>query len=189
LGQRVLKWLTNIVIIIVALLAIIGLLLPALFSARSVIVYSGSMEPTLPVGCLAVISPVEPASIKIGDIIAFHPTADPKVTIAHRVVEIIEGTSLSFRTKGDANDAADMDSVPAANLVGRITWDVPYIGYGLDRVNDFVRTIWGLVLLVCVPTVLIFYNTIKEMIYPVNLRQKRKELLVKRRQQWRAHTR
>lgn len=105
--KRLIKWVTNIVLVLVVLIAILGLLLPAIFSSRLVIVYSGSMEPALPVGSLVVMSPVEPTSIMVGDIIAFNPPANPDVIICHRVIEVTDGESPAFCTKGDANEVPD----------------------------------------------------------------------------------
>ena len=105
--KRLTKWVSSIVLALAVLVAIFGLLLPSIFSSRLVVVYSGSMEPALPVGSLLVISLVEPTSITVGDIIAYHPPANPNVLITHRVIEIKNGGTLTFCTKGDANEIPD----------------------------------------------------------------------------------
>ena len=49
----------------------------------------------------------------------FDPEGNGLSVVTHRVVEIVqENGSLSFRTKGDANNVEDKTPVPAENLVG-----------------------------------------------------------------------
>jgi signal peptidase I len=97
---------------------------------RTVTVLSGSMAPGMPVGAVAILVPVDPAAVKVGDVITFQaPTADHPV-VTHRVVEILEGgTHPVFRTRGDANRSADpwsarIESSPAWRRVAV----VPYAG-------------------------------------------------------------
>ena len=98
-----------------------------------VVVYSGSMEPRIPVGALAVTKPVPSRSIEVGDVITF---ADPYVAhklVTHRVVRIVkrQNRALAYRTKGDANAVRDPWLVELPNEVGRFKLAVPYVGYGL----------------------------------------------------------
>jgi signal peptidase len=86
---------------------------------RTVTVLSGSMGPGMPVGAVAFLVPVNPAAVKVGDVITFQaPIADHPV-VTHRVVEILEGGAHPvLRTKGDANASADpwtarIESAPA----------------------------------------------------------------------------
>lgn len=97
---------------------------------RTVTVLSGSMGPGMPVGAVAVLAPVNPAAVKVGDVITFQaPIADHPV-VTHRVVEILEGGPHPvLRTKGDANLSADpwsarIESSPAWRRVAV----VPYAG-------------------------------------------------------------
>jgi signal peptidase len=119
-----------------ALLALSALVLlmaglgPLTGAYRTVTVLSGSMGPGMPVGAVAVLVPVNPAAVKVGDVITFQaPIADHPV-VTHRVVEILEGGAHPvFRTKGDANLSADpwsarIESSPAWRRVAV----VPYAG-------------------------------------------------------------
>ncbi len=100
---------------------------------------SGSMEPQLKVGDLVVTRPVEPEAIVMGDIITFYPTDIHENLLTHRVIDIEKNSPLSFKTKGDASDIADPFTVPARNLVGRICFRTPYLGY----VARFLKTPTG----------------------------------------------
>lgn len=117
------------------------------FGWRVDAVSSGSMEPQLKVGSLAVTRPVEPATIEAGDIITFRPTTVGENLISHRVIDIRQASGLYFVTKGDANNSPDPFTVPARNLVGKICFRAPYLGY----VTEFLKTPWGFMLAVVIP--------------------------------------
>ena len=109
------------------------------------------MEPELKVGSLVVARPVEPEAIVVGDIITFHSIAVGEGVITHRVTGIGRSASLHFQTKGDANDDPDPFTVPARNLVGRICFYVPYLGY----VTEFLKTPVGFTVAVAIPGVIV----------------------------------
>jgi signal peptidase I len=99
---------------------------------RPVVVYSGSMRPTLGVGSLAVDRVVPASSVHVGDVITFD---DPYVKgrlVTHRVAQIVPTKyGLAYRTKGDANAARDPWAVRLGGNVGHVAFDVPVAGYVL----------------------------------------------------------
>lgn len=119
--------------------------IPVVGSIQSFIVLTGSMEPTLPVGSL--IYTQKANTYKVGDVIAFKNASD--VTVTHRVVDIIgKGDSLSYKTKGDANNRDDAALIPAGKVLGRTFFMIPFIGYFIN----FLRTPFGFASLVIFPT-------------------------------------
>ncbi|MCJ7560827.1 signal peptidase I, partial [Candidatus Bathyarchaeota archaeon] len=78
-------------------------------------VYTGSMEPAIPVGGIVVIKPVDSETLKTGDIICFQLSEDTSVT--HRIVNITDGGLV---TKGDANDGPDQWTVKKENVIGKV---------------------------------------------------------------------
>jgi signal peptidase len=109
---------------------------------------SGSMEPQLKVGDLVVAWPVKPETIVVGDVITLRPVSAGQDMITHRVFSIGQGSSLSFKTKGDANSIPDPISVPAQNILGKVCFHVPYLGY----VTEFLKTKYGFLLALVVPS-------------------------------------
>jgi len=109
-------------------------------------VYSGSMEPAIPVGGIVVVKPVNPETLREGDIICFRFSESTSVT--HRIVNV---TDEGFRTKGDANEGPDQGMVEKENVIGKVIFIVPFIGY----LGYFVRTPIGFILLVILPAGLI----------------------------------
>ena len=94
------------------------------------------MRPTLDVGDVVIVVKAPADAIQPGDIIQFREAEG--TTTVHRVVEIqeIEG-NMVFITQGDANSAPDTDPVLAANLVGRVIFDIPRVGWAAIAVKDF----------------------------------------------------
>jgi signal peptidase len=93
------------------------------------VVQTSSMEPAVPTGSLAVVAPVEPAAVRVGDVVAFRPPADADRVVLHRVTRVSQGRELRyFQTKGDANDEADATPVPVSAVEGRLRWHLRGIG-------------------------------------------------------------
>jgi len=97
---------------------------------KPVAVYSGSMEPTIPVGALALDRAIPARDVGVGDVITF---SDPYVKgrlVTHRVIDILQTPhGLAYRTKGDANPGRDPWTIRLAGDVGRVSFSVPVVGY------------------------------------------------------------
>lgn len=115
-----------------AVVAVFSYLALIALGYKPVVVYSGSMVPTLRVGSLTVDRSVPSASVRVGDVVTF---ADPYVKgrlVTHRVVRIFHTPhGLAYRTKGDANTARDPWTIRLPGRVGRVAFSIPYAGYAL----------------------------------------------------------
>ena len=111
-------------------------------------VYTGSMEPAIPVGSVVVIKPVDTETLNIGDIICFRLSESATTTVTHRIINI---TNEGFTTKGDANEDSDQWIVKKENVIGKAIFTIPYVGY----LGYFVRTPIGFILLIIIPASLI----------------------------------
>lgn len=88
-------------------------------------VASGSMEPTIPFGSLAVAVPGEPA---VGDVVVYwSPVGANQIHRVYRVEER-DGQAYYF-TRGDANGATDSFAVPGKDVRGVVERHVPYLGH------------------------------------------------------------
>ncbi len=108
-------------------------------------------------GDLIIIKSAKPEDVKIGDVISFYdPESGGTAVVTHRVIalEVDEktGALVSFRTRGDNNNTADLVSIPAKNLVG--IWTGKVIG-GAGSVAMFLQSTPGLILCIAVPIVLL----------------------------------
>ena len=117
-------------------------------------VYTGSMEPAIPVGSVVVIKPVDPETLKVGDIICFQFSEPTSIT--HRIINI---TNEGFITKGDANEDPDQWIVKKENVIGKAVFTIPFIGY----IGYFVRTPIGFILLIIIPASLIIIIEIRNI--------------------------
>jgi signal peptidase len=119
-----LSGLTVFLVVAYALLFLLGY--------RPVAVYSGSMVPTLGVGSLAVDRPVSAREVRKGDVITFSDPYVPGRLVTHRIVRVFHTKQgLAYWTKGDANPARDPWAIKLPAQVGRLSFEVPYVGYGL----------------------------------------------------------
>jgi signal peptidase len=172
-----LYWLLLIVLLVIAgSTALSALGLPQEY--KLFVVQSGSMEPTIRTGGLVVVKPE--SQYKKDDIITFkiQPQADiknPNLLITHRIVDIkdINGQTF-FITKGDANNTPDMEQRPLGNVLGKVIFSIPYLGYPVG----FAKTQNGFILLIVIPSTIIVYSelmTIKnETIKLLKERKKRR---------------
>jgi signal peptidase I len=112
-------------------------------------IVSGSMAPAIGVGELVFVKPVSQFSdIKTGDMITF--VVNKHLTVAtHRVVGINEKEE-TLETKGDANETKDANPVSYENVVGKVVWHLPYLGY----VNTIAGNTKGKVMLICLLSLL-----------------------------------
>lgn len=154
--KRALGWAVNVILIWLIVIVVALFLLPRFGGWRFDAVLSGSMEPALPVGGVVFIKPVEPADIGPGDIIAYR---SGELLITHRIVDVIDEGELSFITKGDANESPDLSPVPAASVVGKVIFDVPYLGY----LAAFVKTPLGFLLAIVLPGLAIIGLELKNL--------------------------
>lgn len=121
---------------VVLLITIAGMGLFALRNFPPIIPIDGdSMYPTLRRNDLIRIKRVDPKAIQKGDIIIVRVPSFARKShnypplIAHRVNGILtDGQRLVFRTAGD-NTGADPFAVRPSDLVGRMGFHIPYIGF------------------------------------------------------------
>lgn len=129
---------------VAAALGIAGALavVPAVSSARTLTVLSGSMSPSIPIGSVVVVRPVDPKSVSVGDVVTYattNPLSGANELVTHRVAAVGNGRAEpAFITKGDANRVADDRVVDASQLRGRVWYHVPWAGSIRDAV--FTRT-------------------------------------------------
>lgn len=136
-------------------------LLPIKNNFKLLSVMSGSMRPTLDVGELVVVKPV--ANYKVGDIITFKDpsvVSDKKAVITHRIHEIIQSSdSISYKTKGDANNAPDADLIKKDDVIGKFIFGIRYVGYLIV----YVKTLPGLIIIIVIPATIIIYEEVKKI--------------------------
>jgi signal peptidase len=113
-------------------------------------VLGGSMEPTIHKGSIVLVKHIDSANLAVKNVITFKDSNNE--IVSHRIVAINgSGKTLSFTTRGDANNANDNNPVPAENVIGKVGVSIPYVGY----IINFTQTKAGLLVLIIIPGVLI----------------------------------
>lgn len=108
------------------------LAVPPMTGHRTMVVLSGSMEPTLQIGDVVVDQKVNVLDVKVDDIITFRDPIKKKRTVTHRVRAMkVENGSVEFTTRGDSNTTDENWKIVASGKVGRVVLRVPKVGYVL----------------------------------------------------------
>lgn len=147
-----LKIINYMIVSIVLILAffLVGI---KIFGFQIYSVLSGSMEPNYHVGSLVYIKKVEQKELKKGDTITFYLSENTIAT--HRIKEVVnEDNKIYYRTKGDANEIDDAKLTPYENVIGKVIFSIPLLGYLSTFMQrppgNFVAVGIGIVLIVIV---------------------------------------
>jgi signal peptidase len=128
-------------VLVLALLALAVPLavIPALNGGKALTVLTGSMQPTLNPGDVAVVYPVQSFDeIELGDVVTFMPKPDDPTLVTHRAVAWAtrpDGERLLI-TQGDANNAED-EPIREKQVRARLAYSVPWVGKVLQYGSDF----------------------------------------------------
>ena len=97
-----------------------------------------SMQSVLPQGSFILVKQTEGKDLEVGDDITFAEN-DTKL-ITHRIIQIYEDYEDSgqrgFQTKGVDNPAPDVNIVYEGNIVGKVIWNAPYLGFAFEFVGN-----------------------------------------------------
>jgi signal peptidase I len=144
-----------------------GLLLvvPTLLGLDRYVIVGGSMGPTIERGSLVFDEDVPVSELAVGDVITYVPPASTGITrfVTHRIVEVdVDDAGMrSFRTKGDANAAADpwTFELPAERQ-NRVRFTVPFAGHVLLVLSDPSKR----VLLIGIPAGLVAVRALLDLV-------------------------
>ena len=109
--------------------ALILFILLHLLGFKSVVVLTDSMEPMISPFSLVIVSPE--SDIRIGDVVLYEvELSKKKYKVLHRVIDIKEKKGqIVYITKGDNRRYADAWYVSRENIIGKLLFSVPYVGY------------------------------------------------------------
>jgi len=144
-------------IVVIALLLVISVF-PITGNYKIMIVQSGSMAPAIKMGSIVVVKPAD--DYKIGDVITFGPYTRTKAPTSHRIydIKVTEGQAV-YITKGDANNAPDAREISKRDVLGKVLFSVPYVGFAVD----FAKKPLGFALIIIVPAAIIVFDEIKKI--------------------------
>jgi signal peptidase I len=115
------------------------LVLPAALGWQRYVIVSGSMTGTYDRGSLVLDEVVPVSDLRVGDVITYRPPAGagPEGLVTHRIAEISRDKlgRRMFRTKGDANQAADPWTFRLGPTQARVKAGIPYAGTVLTALS------------------------------------------------------
>lgn len=116
---------------------------------RLLVVSSGSMTPTLNVGDIVLVRPVDLEGVSNGDIIAFSNGLN---VIIHRVVGV-DSSGECLVTRGDANSDNDPLWACRGTIIGKAVFKIPYLGYPIllfiEYMGGVFETLLSITCLLC----------------------------------------
>lgn len=124
---------------------------PDLFGYKILQVMSGSMSGEFETGDTILIKKIDDESnLKIGDVVTYRIKTNTLVT--HRIINITRtGESLSYTTKGDANNTEDMEKVTFSAIEGIYVKKLRLI----SNLIKFMQKTYGMVIIFILPIVMI----------------------------------
>lgn len=117
----------GVLMIIIPLALSLFMLVPRLFGYSEYTVVTGSMEPELPVGSLVLVKSVEAEELEEGDIISYSKGPGDQAVITHRIIKN-DRENGEIITKGDANQAEDLEPVKYDFVIGKVEKSFPGLG-------------------------------------------------------------
>ncbi|PIR05390.1 signal peptidase I [Candidatus Kuenenbacteria bacterium CG11_big_fil_rev_8_21_14_0_20_37_9] len=129
-----------------------------IFGCKILVVESGSMQPAIKTGSLVVVMAAR--EYAVNDIITFGAIGMEKIPITHRIVDVRDrGLESLYVTKGDANNAPDKKEVRLEEIIGRVLFTMPYIGYAIG----FGKKPIGFILIIGLPAFAIILDEARKI--------------------------
>jgi signal peptidase len=138
--RRPATWASRLLLLLVAgamcfMIAVL-IVVPRATHGVALTVLTGSMTPGIPVGSIVIDRPVDPGTLRVGDVATYQKTAGKAEFITHRIVAINNRTNpVTFIFKGDANRGPDTSPVPSTAIRGKVWFHVPYVGAFRDALH------------------------------------------------------
>jgi signal peptidase len=159
--KRVTNWTGNIFLALTALILVLFFVMPHILGINFFTILSGSMKPAIPIGSVVVVGSIGAVDIETGDIIAYSTRDNKDKVVVHRVIEVmIDKDSLNFLTAGDANLNPDGYAIPADDVIGKVWFNMPLLGY----LSHLIKTKLGFFLLIGIPGIAIISLEIRKIV-------------------------
>lgn len=127
------------------------------------VVLTGSMVPEIMPKDVVVTKKWDAKDLEQGDIITFMSSDDrlSGIIVTHRIKnKYYDATTnkYTFQTKGDANNTEDFTLTEENNIIGKVVFKIPMLGY----VQEILASKGGLIIVVLIPCLIILsYDIVK----------------------------
>lgn len=138
------KVLNLVVLMIAVFAALVLIVVPKATGSTTYTVLTNSMAPNFPPGTFLVVKPVDFDELKYGDVVTFQMYSGRPDVETHRIVGFAatqEGEKTLI-TKGDNNGVNDAEPVRELQVIGKLFYAVPYVGYAANALGNADRNLW-----------------------------------------------
>lgn len=139
-------------------------------------IVSPSMEPNINVYDVIIdIRVNKDEDIKLGDVITFYSDSIDTggYTVTHRIHSIYDTSGTRYYiTKGDNNQNPDDGTITISNIVGKVKYVIP----GLGRIQFFVSSKFGWIIVILIPAIGIILADIKKLIKIFRIKEQIEEI-------------
>ncbi len=107
------------------------------FPVKPVVIYSGSMRPSIEVGDLVIVAQQKSELLRVGDVISYR-VQERSIPTIHRVIRIRdEEDPRIFITKGDDNQIEDQP-VDSRQVTGKVVLKIPRVGWASIALKKYI---------------------------------------------------
>lgn len=146
------------VFISIIVITIIIIILLTTSNVRFITVVGTSMYSSITQDDIIIIKPIDPETLKIGDIIAYrYNIGEDNFASIHRVIDIRDGI---IKTKGDNLSVPDRYDVMPENIVGIMIGKIPYVGYVIRLTGSEI----GYIIFILIPAMILIMKEIKKIL-------------------------
>lgn len=182
---KVLSWIVLIFLILLATILIYYVVSSKIYEAKGkkyeplislYTIISPSMEPNINVYDVVLTKRIKPEEVKEGDVITFisSSTLGEGLTITHRVKSVIKTEGdIKFRTQGDNNPIPDSALVTSNNLLGKVVFTIPFLGY----IQFMLQSKSGWLFFLLIPAIIVVIYDVVKVIKLSNVKQRLNETL------------
>ncbi len=99
---------------------------PSFLGIKTYTIVSGSMEPQLKIGDIAIVKEAGDQELRVDDVISFR---QGQSVVTHRIIEIKEKDDKKiYITKGDGNNIEDNGEATYDQIEGKVIGRIPFLG-------------------------------------------------------------
>ena len=143
------------------------------------VVLTGSMLPEIEPKDVVVTKKIDGKDLKAGDIITFM-SSDSRISnilVTHRILnKYYDATTkkYTYQTKGDANNTPDFTLAEDQNIIGKVIFRIPKVGY----IQELLATKGGLIIVVLIPSLIVLSYDIMRIGRNIARKKKKKEMKI-----------
>lgn len=116
----------SIILLIVLAVIALSMIIPKILGYDGYAVAKKNMEPTIQAGAMVFDKEVDPADLKVGDIVTYEVSDDELLT---QRITVIDAEGKKVTTMGEADETQQVSTVSFEKILGKYKFHIPFLGY------------------------------------------------------------